>query len=187
MRIKNALDLSDLFMKLNIEAGDTVVDATAGNGEDTVYLASLVGETGKVYAFDIQSAAIENTKKRLADENLHNVVLINDGHENIDQYVKEKIKCAVFNLGYLPKGDKQIVTKPETTVAAIAKCIGLLDEHGIILVCAYTGHPGGRDEYVKIYEYFKKINNTHYDVLLNAFINQPNHPAKLFLLQKKFF
>ena len=91
------------ILKTKIKEGDIVVDATVGNGYDTVFLAKVVGKTGRVIGFDIQEKALNNTKDKLIRENLEGrVILIHDSHSNIDKYIKEPINGAMFNLGYLP-------------------------------------------------------------------------------------
>lgn len=101
-------------LKGKINKNDVVIDATMGNGNDTVFLAELVGPGGSVFAFDIQQIAVDRTLKKLVDNGLddHNIRLINDGHENIESYSTGAIDAAMFNLGYLPQGDRSIITKP---------------------------------------------------------------------------
>ena len=120
-------DINKLYLEKVINKGDIVVDATMGNGYDTKYLAEKVGEEGFVYSFDIQETALKSTKKRLDKENLSDrVKLILDGHENMDKYVEGEVSCVLFNLGYLPRADHNIITKPETTIKAIKHSLNLL-------------------------------------------------------------
>ena len=140
-------DISKLYLENIINEGDIVVDATMGNGYDTKYLAKKVGEEGFVYSFDIQEVAIKSTKKMLDKENLtHRVKLILDGHENMDKYVKDQVSCVLFNLGYLPRADHSVITKPQTTIKAIEHSLNLLKPHGVISIAIYTGHEGGLNE-----------------------------------------
>jgi tRNA G37 N-methylase Trm5 len=140
MVIKNSLNQSHDIIKKIINEGDVVVDATAGNGNDTLLLAKLVGEKGRVYAFDIQQDAINNTIKKLQDNNLDpRVTVIKDGHQNMDKYVNDGIKAVMFNLGYLPGGDHSIATKGDTTITAVKKSMDLLMVGGIITVVIYYG------------------------------------------------
>jgi ubiquinone/menaquinone biosynthesis C-methylase UbiE len=105
MLLSNSLAISHEIIKRVVKQGDTVVDATMGNGNDTLLLAGLVGEKGKVYSFDIQEAALKNTEKKLREAGVSDIVeLICDGHQNIDNYVPNGIRAVMFNLGYLPKG-----------------------------------------------------------------------------------
>ena len=117
--VQNALELSHKYIKDVVNAGDTVIDATAGNGNDTLFLAQLVGSEGKVYAFDIQEKAVENTKNRLAENGVFWCDVILDGHQNMKNYVDTVVKAVMFNFGYLPGGDKSVFTHKETSIPAI--------------------------------------------------------------------
>lgn len=148
-----------------LRLGDVVIDATAGNGHDTLFLVKCVGQTGKVYSFDVQKSAIDNTKKRILEEGFEkNVVIINDGHENLDKYVTEKVGGVMFNLGYLPKGNKNIVTQGETTVMAVKKSLKLLRKKGLITICVYTAHNGGKMESSILESYLNELDNKDYKV-----------------------
>ena len=179
-------DINKLYLEHAINEGDIVVDATMGNGYDTKYLAEKVGDNGFVYSFDIQEAALKSTKKKLEKENLtHRVKLIFDGHENMDKYVEGEVSCVLFNLGYLPRADHNIITKPETTIKAISHSLNLLKPHGIISIAIYTGHEGGIEEKNSIYEFVKKLDQNEFNVLESGFINQINNPPQLILIEKK--
>ncbi|MFI3209524.1 MAG: class I SAM-dependent methyltransferase [Peptostreptococcaceae bacterium] len=183
--INNVGQVNKIFLKSFVNEGDIVIDATVGNGHDTVFLNSLIKKSGKIYAFDIQEDAINSTRKLLIENNINNVELINNGHENIDKYVFDKISCAVFNLGYLPTGDKTIVTKSETTIAAIKSCLELLNNNGIISISIYSGHEGGEIEKSLVYEFVKSLDQKKFNVLSNTFLNQKNTPPELILIEKK--
>lgn len=118
--VMKILDFSHQLLKDCIKEGETVVDATCGNGNDTLFLSKLVGKTGQVYAFDIQEQAITQTKQLLEENKQVNVTLILDSHANMEKYLPETIKGklggAIFNLGYLPHSDKTIITKGNTTI-----------------------------------------------------------------------
>ena len=135
-----------------VSSGDVVVDATAGRGNDTLFLAQLVGELGKVWAFDIQEEACTITREKLAQEHITwaNVVCAN--HDRLAAYVQTPIKAGIFNLGYLPGANHQMITKGETTLAALQGMMELLLPEGIIILVCYLGHDGGRCEYDMICE-----------------------------------
>ena len=157
-----------------------------GNGYDTLYLAKLVGNAGKVYAFDVQEEALKSTKKKVERDNLQGYVeLILDGHENIDKYVKEEVSCVLFNLGYLPRAKHNIITKPETTLQALEKSLNLLKPNGVISVAIYTGHEGGMDEKNEVCQYLNNLDQNYYNVLHMNFTNQVNNPPELILVEKK--
>ena len=130
---------------------DIAIDATVGNGHDTLFLAREVGQGGTVYGFDIQEAALDTTYRRLQAEGLEGrVSLYHAGHEAmavvLPASVRGRVKAVMFNLGYLPGGDKQRTTGITTTIAALEQALSLLTPGGAISVLAYTGHPGGREE-----------------------------------------
>lgn len=183
--IKNSLGQShDIALKV-LREGDTAVDATAGNGNDTVFLARIVGRTGRVYSFDIQEQAIINTRKKLADQNfLDRVTLIKDGHENMDKHINEKVKIVMFNLGYLPGGNHSIGTKRDTTITAIQKAIELIEFDGIVLIVVYYGGDSGFDEKEAVLEFLKSIDCKRYTVMQTEFVNQVNCPPILVCIEK---
>ncbi|MEY8292633.1 class I SAM-dependent methyltransferase [Carnobacteriaceae bacterium 52-44] len=186
--LKKPLRFSHEILKDSIVQGDHVIDATVGNGNDTVLLAQLVGPYGKVYGFDIQMEAIQATEEKLIlTGQKPQVELIEDGHQNMDQYLKEdkKISAVTFNLGYLPKGDKSITTKPETTLKAIKKSLQYLRRQGIVSVMVYSGHEGGLEEKDAIDSFVSELPQDEYNVLLYQFINQINNPPYLYIVEKK--
>lgn len=184
--INKITEVNKIFLEKIIKKGDVVIDATMGNGYDTVYLGNLVGETGKVYAFDVQEEAVKSTRKKVErDDMTSRVELILDGHENLDKYVKENVSCVVFNLGYLPRAKHVVITKPDTTLQAIKKSLDLLKPNGIISIAAYIGHEGGLEEKNHICEYLNNLDQKQYNVLHMEFTNQINNPPQLILVEKK--
>ena len=149
-----------------VEAGDTVIDATAGNGYDTLFLAQRVGQGGAVHSFDIQEAAISQTKALLEKENqLSAVSLYPCCHSEIPSKVSTEISAAMFNLGYLPSSDKTVITEKGTTLAALNSCLELLKPQGIITIVCYPGHEGGEDEATAVDLWAKELNTPAYSVL----------------------
>lgn len=131
--------------------GDIAIDATVGNGHDTLFLAGRVGATGKVYGFDIQQQALDSAWQRLEQAGeVAQVSLYHAGHETmgllLPQTAQGRVKAVMFNLGYLPGGDKRRTTGASTTLAALQAALSLLAPGGLISLLAYTGHPGGREE-----------------------------------------
>jgi predicted methyltransferase len=185
MLLSNSLAISHEIIRKIVQQGDTVVDATMGNGNDTLMLAKLVGDEGKVYAFDIQDYALKNTQKKLIEAGISgNVELIKDGHQNIDRYVEKGIRAVMFNLGYLPKGDHSIGTKAETTIEALKKSMELLMSGGIIMMVIYYGGDSGFDEQETVLEYVKTIDCRKYSVLVSDFVNQVNCPPIAVCIEK---
>ncbi|SPF49539.1 putative rRNA methylase YtqB [Candidatus Desulfosporosinus infrequens] len=181
----NAIEISKTICKLKLSNGDIAVDCTMGNGHDTAFLCHLVGEKGKVYAFDVQEGAISNTKRKLQELNfLERTEIINDGHQNIDKYVKENVKLVIFNLGYLPGGNHEITTKKETTIEAFQKCLGILGPNGIILCVIYTGHENGKKEKEALDSLTSILSQKDYNVANIYITNQINNPPELICVEK---
>lgn len=185
MKLQRVLQYAQFLLKETVETGDIVVDATAGNGYDTTYLAQLVGEGGHVFAFDVQQQAIEATNKRLTEAGMADrVSAILDGHENVAQYVQKPISAAIFNLGYLPGSEHQIITKPNTTLQAIESLLNLLKVGGMIVLVVYYGHEGGKEERDQVIEYVSSLPQKKVHVLRYEFINQKNDPPFVIALEK---
>ncbi len=172
------LTLQKSFILSHLKEGDTCADFTMGNGHDTLFLSTTVGEKGKVYAFDIQQSALESTRARLEAEGApKNYTLIRDSHSNLGLYIKEKIKAGMFNLGYLPgSGNKALTTMRETTIPAVMGAIDLLDAKSILLVAIYPGHEEGDAEGKALEEIFNKIDRHAISVMKIKIINSPTSP-----------
>ena len=132
----------------HLKEGDRAIDATSGNGYDTLFLAGQVGSSGKVIAIDIQDCAIQSTRERLESAGLiDRVRLVSEDHatalEKLIEANREKVAAVTFNLGYLPGSDKSIQTRAESTEQALATSIQLLSPGGYLCVTAYRGHSGG--------------------------------------------
>lgn len=157
----------------SLNEGDLAIDATVGNGHDTLFLARSVGEAGTVYGFDIQEAALDTAYQRLKDEGLEGrVSLYHAGHEAmavvLPESVRGRIKAVMFNLGYLPGGDKARTTGVSTTVAALEQARELLAPGGALSVLAYTGHPGGRDEAEAVKAWAQSLSDEFYEVTVTV-------------------
>lgn len=190
MKLERVLPFARTLLEGAISPGDIAIDATLGNGHDTLFLARLVGDTGRVYGFDIQDEALFSTKTQLSQHNLADrVTLFHNGHEEISNCIPPihhgKVTGAVFNLGYLPGGDKTIVTRPNTTIAAIEQLLDMLAPEGIIVLVIYHGHPEGAVERDYIIRYVKQIDQSVANVLQYQFLNQKNHPPFIVAIEKK--
>ncbi len=184
--LTNATSLSKHIVSQIVKAGDTVVDATMGNGYDTLYLRQLVGPNGTVFAFDVQESALVNTKELLhAHGLLNSVKLIHAGHESMDLHVHGNVTAIMFNLGFLPKGDHRIVTKPNTTVQAIEKALNLLAPNGIITIALYYRHDGGQAEKDAVFCLVENLDQRKFSVLKLDFMNQKNCPPILIAIEKR--
>lgn len=171
------------FILPHIKQGGICVDFTCGNGNDTLFLSKEIGENGKVYAFDIQKQAIDNTKALLEKNGSNNVELILDSHSNVKKYVKDKICVGMFNLGFLPGSNKEITTMRDTTLEAIISSLELLDKDGAILIAVYPGHEEGEKEGEMIREYLSFADRRVYCVSCFKIINSPTSPF-FYLIEK---
>lgn len=134
-----------------IKPGDIVIDATVGNGYDTLFLANAVGSTGQVLGFDVQPQALENTRLMLEQHNVRQrVTLFLHNHADLADCIppagKRRIRSVMFNLGYLPRGNKSVITQASSTLTALDAVLPHLRPGGVISIVAYRGHPGGEQE-----------------------------------------
>ncbi len=134
-------ELAHEIISAELKAGESAIDATAGNGHDTLFLCQLTGPTGSVYALDIQQKALDQTANRLQSADYHNYHLVCCNHcqlrEMIPDHSHQQIGAIMFNLGYLPGGDHAIMTQMESTLTAIRSSLELLRPEGILTVLAY--------------------------------------------------
>ena len=185
MKLERVIQYAQTLLRMSVAEGDIAVDATAGNGHDTVFLAEIVGPNGYVYAFDVQKEAVDSTLLRVLDHSFEDRVrVLNRGHEEVDQYINQEIGAAIFNLGYLPGSDHSIVTKPNTTVEAIEKLLKLLKVGGMIVLVVYHGHEGGKEERDEVIRYVSELPQKYVHVLRYEFINQKNDPPFIIALEK---
>ena len=178
--MKKPLEMAHDFLAQVITKDDVVVDATMGNGHDTLFLAKLAKQ---VYAFDIQNQALEKTSQRLQEAGLTNVELLLQGHETVDQFVTE-VKAAIFNLGYLPSADKSIITQPQTTLEALEKLCQMLVKGGRIAIMIYYGHEGGDIERDAVMDYVSQLPQQEYTTTIYRTLNQINNPPFLVMIEK---
>ncbi len=168
-----------------LKDGDLAVDATCGNGHDTLFLAGLVGQAGRVLAFDIQEEAIVSTKERLSAAGVDSrVMLIRSCHTGLAEYLDSPVGAVMFNLGYLPGGDHSTVTGADTTLPALRAALAALSRGGVITLIIYTGHPGGKEEYEALVAYALSLPQQEFTVLEYKFINQVNNPPLLLAIAR---
>lgn len=177
MLVQPVVDMIHTYLTQLVAPGDAVIDATAGNGHDTLFLADLVGNAGTVYAFDVQEIALTKTAQRLREAGLASrVATICDNHMRIPFYVKEPVKAAVFNLGYLPGGDHRITTQADDTVRAVAAALSLLAVDGAVLIALYGGHENGQAERAALQTYIRSLPVRDYRVAETSFPNCQKAP-----------
>ncbi len=149
----------------HIEPGQWTVDATAGNGHDSLWLAQKTGPSGRVFAFDIQRQAIDATEKRLQRAGcLDQVTLIQDSHARMLERIPtgRPVSAVVFNLGYLPGSDKSFITRTESTLSALNQSLEMLSNSGILSVVLYPGHQGGRDESEAVVNWARSLDSDRF-------------------------
>jgi len=187
MNISRITEVAQHLISPHINEGDICIDATAGNGYDSLFLSQHVGDSGKVYSFDIQSRAIEKSKERL--EGNTNVTFFQVSHALLSQNIPEaehgKISLVMFNLGYLPGGDQHITTETESSVAAFEQSLELLKSGGILCAVLYRGHPEGMDEADAISSWAKRLQADDATVLQYEHQNRGDETPYLLLIQKR--
>lgn len=166
------------IIRSQVNPGGVYVDATMGNGNDTLFLCELAGEAGKVFAFDIQEEAIHATAEKLRESGYgKRAALILEGHEHMDLYLKPETADAVcFNFGYLPGGNHAIATRADTSVEAIGKGLAVLKPGGMMSLCIYSGGDTGFEEKEKILKYLKHLPAREYTVIAGEYYNRGNYP-----------
>ena len=183
--LKSARFLARDTLLRSVQPGDTVVDATMGNGHDTLFLAEQAGPEGHVYAFDIQESAVESTRKLLEEHGLSNrVTLLCRSHADLAEAVPAGVAAVVFNLGWLPGGDHRITTLCDSTWKAVSGALELLKPGGIVTVCAYPGHAEGTRELEMLTERLSALSNRTYNVLRQSFLNAGPGAPECFVIQK---
>ena len=170
------LDIAKYFLqKGNIPENGVLADFTMGNGNDTLFLCKLVPE-GKVYAFDIQKEAVENTRLKLSEEGAVNAELIQDSHAEADKYIKEKLNGGMFNLGYRPGSDKTVHTMCHSTITAIRKALDMLLPGAVLVISVYPGHEEGKKEGEMILSELSGYDKRIFSVAVYRIINSEDSP-----------
>lgn len=178
-KLSNSIQLAHCLLKDRLKEAKIIIDATAGNGNDTLFLAQNALKEAKLYVFDIQKQAILNTKELLIKNNLTltNIELIHDSHEKFDEYISSKIDIAIFNLGYLPGGNHEFTTKNDITLKTIDKMLNKLNINGHIAIVMYPGHEEGLKEYQAIKLFVKDLPKKAFTVgwykMINHNLNAP--------------
>ena len=169
-----------------VTEGSVVVDATMGNGYDTLWLCGLVGTAGRVYAFDIQDEAVKRTAARLEQAGMADRArLLCFSHDRMTERVEEPVDAVVFNLGWLPGADHSITTHTDSTLRAVDAALSLLRDGAVMTICVYPGHEEGARERAALMEWASSLDPKRYDALFKTYLNQPKEPPCLIAVQKK--
>jgi len=172
-----------------ISSGDIIVDATCGNGHDTLQLAR--SNPSKLYAFDIQQSALDSTRVLLNSEGFApqldngDISLICDSHSNMKKYVSSPVKLVVFNLGYLPGADKSVTTLTSSTLDAVQSALELLSKDGLVCITMYSGHHQGAEEKHALLEFAENLDSKYWHVSYISMLNQRKNPPEILLITKK--
>jgi glycine oxidase len=179
-------DLAHRIVRRALKRGDTAIDATAGNGFDTLFLSQCVGDTGNVYSIDLQQLAIERTREKLLSAGKLGVTLIHGDHAALVSQLHQRgvrASAIMFNLGYLPGATKSLRTLPQTTVAALETAVALLNPGGVLTAIAYRGHDGGEAEFAAVSSALSTISQQGHQLeIIESDETNPTSPV-LFVLR----
>ena len=173
----NHLEMAHSLWEKMITPDSIVIDMTAGNGHDTLKLAEL--KPKKLIAIDIQKLALENAKIRTSD---FDVEYIQISHAEFpDQLDNNSVDLAVYNLGYLPGGEKTLTTLTDSTIASITKMLPKLKSKGALSITCYPGHPEGKKEEEALLDWASKLKPVDWMVFSTRFINRKASPSLLWI------
>ncbi|TXK85240.1 class I SAM-dependent methyltransferase [Paenibacillus sp. N3.4] len=192
MGFVSVLSFAHQLIQQRAQSGDTVIDATLGNGVDALFLAKLVGSRGHVYGFDIQQQALDQTlmrlEKDLPDASSY-VQLSLCSHELMEAAVPKdrhgKVAAVTFNLGYLPGADAATITKQESTIPALEAALRLLRKGGVVTIVLYSGHEGGSEETAAVEHWARELSLAAFQVLRYQFMNTNQHAPYLLAVEKR--
>lgn len=191
MGFVSVLSFAQQCAAARLRPGDVAVDATAGTGADTAFLCAAVGAKGSVFAFDIQQEALDRVAARLAalPEAPEKLQLLLENHARLKEALPEsargRVAAVMFNLGYLPGGDKRVVTRPESTLPALDAALSVLRPGGIVTAVLYPGHEGGREEADRVERWAAALPQAEYEALVYRFVNRANNPPYLIAVEKR--
>lgn len=189
----SVLSQAQRYVTERARAGEPVIDATTGNGVDTLFLAKQTGPSGIVFAFDVQAEALARTRARLANaasagERLARVELMLAGHEEMIARVPSehhgRIAAIMFNLGYLPGADEKLTTKPDTTLIALVSALMLLRGGGVLTIVIYPGHEGGDAEAAAVEQWASTIPPTIAQCVTYRFPQKNASPFLIAIVKK---
>ncbi len=187
-------------MRERVRLGDIAIDATLGNGHDTLFLCRLVGCNGHVYGFDIQADAIASTRERLTAAGIPDAAytLLHRDHAQLQAAltdpsqlalpaarIRGQVAAVMFNLGYLPGGEHRLVTRPDTTIAALDAALQLIRVGGIVTAVVYPGHAGGAEEANAVETWSGALSQEHFQTISYRLLNQRNDPPRVIAIERR--
>ncbi|MBP2653016.1 MAG: putative rRNA methylase [Firmicutes bacterium] len=185
-KVISAVQMAHAFLTAKLSEARYILDATAGNGHDTLFLAKHTPPDATIWFFDIQEQSLLNTISALNEAGLaYKCRPIHDCHTKIRNYVNNPLDAVMFNLGYLPGGSHEVTTKTDTTLTAIQETLRLLAHGGLLSVVAYPGHPEGRLENEAVRGYLSQLLQKEFTVGSWEMVNQQNTPPILYIVEKR--
>lgn len=180
------LDLSHSYWTKLLQPHDLVIDATCGNGKDTLILASLVPD-GQVIGIDIQATAIQKTLALLQANlpNINFIQLLQQSHQSFPSWIlPQSVALIVYNLGYLPGGNKNLTTRKDDTLTSLEAAIQLIKEGGAISLTCYPGHTEGEEELLALLDWCASLSPKEWSICHHTWINRQKAPSLLFIQRK---
>lgn len=183
-----------------LREGDTAIDTTCGNGHDTLALAQAVGRNGRILAIDLQEEAILASKGLLSAHQIDNVDFVQGSFVHLEEHWRAWMenmergmtaemasapKVIVFNLGYLPGGDKKVTTRTEDTLLAVQQALSAIAPGGIVTLVLYPGHEEGARERDALLEFAKELPASRFHTAYVGFPNQKKNPPEILWITKK--
>lgn len=191
MGFPSVLSQAQQLVRDTLRAGEAAIDATAGNGVDTLFLARIVGPRGKVFAFDIQQEALDSARRRFAREQADDTMVewLLCSHAEMREAVPAawhgRIGAVMFNLGFLPGGNPAVITRKESTLAALEAGARLLRPGGVLVCVVYPGHPGGAEEAAAVEEWARNLPPGEFQTMKVQFLNPAQPPPYLIAAGKR--
>lgn len=188
-RVPRLTEQAQTLVREVVKPGELVIDATAGNGHDTCFLADTVGRDGRVVAFDVQSDALQRTSARLDDVGYQNVTLHQRSHAEMQDALPESfhgsVAAVMFNLGYLPGGDHAVTTETKSSIAALRIALELVRSGGIVTVLAYPGHDGGNDETGSVQNLIAELPDAEFETSIRRSATTSETAPMLFVIVRR--
>lgn len=185
MQSFNMINVAHTLLLDKVQQAQIMLDATCGNGFDTLFLSKNSLSQAEIYAFDIQPEAIANSKKLLKEQGVeHKVSWFCDNHINFSDYIKNKLDVVILNLGYLPNGDKNITTTAPTTILLLEKLLIKLNVGGIVAITSYPGHNEGFAENLILQDQLQTLPSKYFTVASFKMINHSDKAPVFYIIEK---
>jgi SAM-dependent methyltransferase len=174
--MKPHLDQAFIYWKNLLKSTDSVIDATCGNGKDALRLAELVPQ-GHVYAIDIQEAALNKAKELIPNSNISYHL---QSHADLPQI---GVKLIVYNLGYLPGGNKNLTTMTSSTLASLEQAVQRIPIEGALSITCYPGHEEGAQEEQAVKGWVKDLDPQKWSIIFHEW--RKKSPTLFFVIKVK--